>query len=353
MTPDQQSEATTASAGASADGLFVFGAARELTPEQSAALESGLGQVGVNLTLAWPEVILREVIITLAGLSVGPRPTAEALIAAADPTVGRSSDEETGPVWLDGLGGVGPLVGVCRLGALGVAAIVVPAPLGLLLVDVLLGGSGRSMGPRSISAIDLDLLRALVLPSFDAAHAALAPAGSVGSVGLIAEYEELELSEMLGASMTAEFTVTLDENVTQMYLVMSGSLVSAVAGAPGGSSAAAEASDARRAIESVLAGVPLEAVIRFPPVNVSSRTVLGVGIGDVINLGLSTDELLSLRVEDLLFGNVRPARSGLGLACQVVSTPPLGSAEPSPVADEVADVPDFSSDFSSAPGGML
>ena len=356
-------------AGSSAgpdDGLFVFGAAKVFGAEELEALRLGLLAIGPNLSESWPGVLLREVEIKLVEVTTGPRPVLDLddAPAAADdagddsgePSADASATESTGPAWLDGLGGDGPFASVAELSnGLGGAALVIPGELALLLVDVLLGGSGRSTGARAISAIDVDLLSALVAPTFDALHASLVDAPTGRRFRVPDELDEADVAALLGVSMTATFDVAIDETVLQLYLVLSGATVTAVLGSGAGDPAAElEIGDAQRVIQAVLADVVLEAVVNFPSVTVPSRTVLGIDIGDVIGLGVSTDSVLNFKVDELDFGTVRPARSGAALACQVVTTANrTGGSTPGPAKPGPSNAAGPTNSAVSVSGGVL
>ncbi|MEI2654846.1 MAG: FliM/FliN family flagellar motor C-terminal domain-containing protein [Microthrixaceae bacterium] len=58
----------------------------------------------------------------------------------------------------------------------------------------------------------------------------------------------------------------------------------------------------------------------FPSVQVPSHRILALDVGDVIGLGADPDAVLPLRVDGLHLADVRPARAGSDVACQIVST---------------------------------
>ena len=49
-------------------------------------------------------------------------------------------------------------------------------------------------------------------------------------------------------------------------------------------------------------------------------SLLGLDVGDVVSLGTETDQSLPLRVDGRHLADVRPARVGNDVACQVVAT---------------------------------
>lgn len=291
---------------------FVFGSGNGLGAEQLEGLTTTLADAAHPLGTAWSELFLRDLEIKLNSVTAGPVPVAE--------------NDGTGPLWLAGVGGEGPFWSLTDLGnGLGAAALVIPSTLGLLSVDILLGGSGRSSGTRALSSIDADLLTTLVRPTFEVLLAAIAD-GLGEDVAKHAprpllDLEEPEIAAMLGSCVSAEFSVIIDEVESPFLIVLSETATSSILGGNTVDFAAsANQADTRRVLVSVLAGVPVEAVVSFPTVDVASRTVLGLDVGDVVSLGYSTDALLSLSVDGVPLGTVRPARSGSGLSCQVVTT---------------------------------
>lgn len=299
---------SVADQGAGDGSAYVFGAGSGLGAEQFDGLKNAVAEASLPLGHAWSALFLRELEIKLVSVSAGPVPVEEG--------------DGTGPLWLAGVGGEGPFWSLVDLGnGFGAAALVIPSTLGLLSVDILLGGSGRSTGERALSTIDADLLTTLVSPTFEALLTAVGDESTTPSPRALIDLDEPDIVELLGTCVTAEFCVIIDEVESPFLMVLSETAATAILGGTSLDFAAAEhQADTRRALESVLAQVPIEAVIAFPTIDVASRTVLGLDIGDVVSLGYSTDALLSLTVDGVPLGTVRPARSGSGLSCQVVTT---------------------------------
>ena len=297
-----------------------------------AAIEYAVAELVGSLTTTWSNLLGRDVELTTTAVTPGPRPLID------DPTL------EQEPL-LSGIGEGPSFVAVAELGPeVGTLAIVIPTALGLSVVDVLLGGTGRPTGDRTLSAIDGDLLHTVVPPT-------MAVLGRLGDTGrtppeprVLRDLEEMQLSDRLGDGALVEFAVSLADPGLPLYVVIGANGVRSLTGDVAGAVAASTPADAsRRLMESVLADVVVEAVVTFPPVSVPSHRVLALGIGDVVGLGYSTGEPLPLRVDGTHLADVRPARSGTELACQVVSTT-VSSAmfiAPSPRSD----LP--------APGGIL
>ncbi len=109
---------------------------------------------------------------------------------------------------------------------------------------------------------------------------------------------------------------------------------------------AAAPAESRAILASVLADVVVEAIVTFPSVQVPSHRILALDVGDVIGLGADPDAVLPLRVDGLHLADVRPARAGSDVACQIVSTAVTTSRNS-------GTTPVSSPTGPSAPGGLL
>lgn len=65
--------------------------------------------------------------------------------------------------------------------------------------------------------------------------------------------------------------------------------------------------------------VAVEVCVDFAPTTLSSRDVLALQVGDVLALGQPTDATLTAAVKGIPVFQVRPARKGKRLACQIVT----------------------------------
>lgn len=293
-----------------------------------------IGRALIDLTLplstAWSELLGREVEVAVGDVVPGPDP--------------RPPDAEPDPsaTILDSVGDAGCFVAIGSFGGeLATNAIVVPTPLGLVVVDVLLGGSGRPTGERSLSAIDLDLLTTVVAPTFATVRLIGAPERVDLPVAVRHDLEEPELTELLASGATANLMITIGDHTQPLLLVLSAQAARHLSGTTGPAPVDASAEGNLALLRSVLADVVIEAVVSFPSIQVPSHTILGLDVGDVIGLGTDPERPLPLRVDGHHLADVRPARVGGDVVCQVVST----------VVQSTAPAPSRSG--SSAPGGLL
>lgn len=284
------------------DGVAHFGA------DELEAITRALAEVVVPLSTNWSELLGHEVEVTIGDVRPGPLP--------------RPADAEPDPTAsiLDGLADPHAYIAIGAFGAdLGTAALIIPSPLGLVVVDLLLGGSGRPAGERALSAIDLDLLRTVTAPTFSALRRLGAADRFDEPVPVLTDLEEADLSARLAAGVAIDVMVTIGEHTQPLIVVLGPAAARLLAGSAVTTTAAAPA-ESRAILASVLADVVVEAIVTFPSVQVPSHRILALDVGDVIGLGADPDAVLPLRVDGLHLADVRPARAGSDVACQIVST---------------------------------
>ncbi len=284
------------------DGVAHFGA------DELEAITRALAEVVVPLSTNWSELLGHEVEVTIGDVRPGPLP--------------RPADAEPDPTAsiLDGLADPHAYIAIGAFGAdLGTAALIIPTALGLVVVDLLLGGSGRPAGERALSAIDLDLLRTVTAPTFSALRRLGAADRFDEPVPVLTDLEEADLSARLAAGVAIDVMVTIGEHTQPLIVVLGPAAARLLAGSAVTTTAAAPA-ESRAILASVLADVVVEAIVTFPSVQVPSHRILALDVGDVIGLGADPDAVLPLRVDGLHLADVRPARAGSDVACQIVST---------------------------------
>lgn len=284
------------------DGVAHFGA------DELEAITRALAEVVVPLSTNWSELLGHEVEVTIGDVRPGPLP--------------RPADAEPDPTAsiLDGLADPHAYIAIGAFGAdLGTAALIIPTALGLVVVDLLLGGSGRPAGERALSAIDLDLLRTVTAPTFSALRRLGAADRFDEPVPVLTDLDEADLSARLAAGVAIDVMVTIGEHTQPLIVVLGPAAARLLAGSAVTTTAAAPA-ESRAILASVLADVVVEAIVTFPSVQVPSHRILALDVGDVIGLGADPDAVLPLRVDGLHLADVRPARAGSDVACQIVST---------------------------------
>lgn len=273
------------------------------------AITRAFAEVAFPLAEAWTELVANDVEITVTEVRPGPSP--RPIDAEPDPTASILAEVD-GPDVFSAIGSFG--------GELATNALIIPTSLGLVVVDLLLGGTGRPAGDRTLSAIDRELLTTMVGPTFAALRHLGAPNRVAGAVTVLTSLEEDEISARLASGVVVELTVTVAGHSQPLLVVLGPPAARHLSGAVAVSAVEAPAEESRAAIRALLTEVVIEAVVSFPPILVPSRTVLGLDVGDVVSLGTETDQSLPLRVDGRHLADVRPARVGNDVACQVVAT---------------------------------
>lgn len=280
---------------------FEFGAPLPLGDEDLAVLADLHTAVAGRLGATWTELLRVECTIEPAGVE----PAGWERIAEHAPSMAHHSVIDLAP---------GP----------GTILVTLPGPLALVLVDLLLGGAGRSgAAPRVLTAIDAELLTSLLEGSFGAIVEGYASAGASTAqlevVGL--DPVGLDMAERLASLVVVTLEVRLGEQEPiPMSIALDRSAAEAVVGGPAQQVGAGATGPARQLMQDTLRDVHLQVVVEFPTAAVRSTELLRLGIGDVVPLGCPADGLLRMRVGEEQFAAVRAARSGTRLACQVITT---------------------------------
>ena len=221
----------------------------------------------------------------------------------------------------------------------GAAVLTVPGPLALILVDLLLGGSGRPAGGiRLLSDIDAELLVGLLSASFDALIEGYSAVGTnaVRIVGSALDPAQLELGERLASLVVVSFDVTVGEQSAVLTLSLDRGAAEALVGGARVLASADGCEPARQLMTEALRDVRVQIVVEFPVTPVRSTELLRLVVGDVIPLSCPADGLLRLRVGTEPLASVRAARSGQRLACQIITT--RTSVMPGSIDDTVEQV---------------
>ena len=206
---------------------------------------------------------------------------------------------------------------------------VVPVELGIVAIDLMLGGPGRPGGDdRLLSEIDAHLLAALVVPTLDSLSDTLADSLELTATPRVVaqppttDVGTLELDRFDRSSAVVRFTATCGDHDASWLIVMTGSLATAMSGThPAPATAVAdETASFRAAVERRLVDVPLDAIVEFPPVRMRSTDLIALRVDDVVPLGCPVNGWLRLVVDGETVANARAARSGDHLACQIVAT---------------------------------
>ncbi|MEZ5321068.1 MAG: FliM/FliN family flagellar motor switch protein [Microthrixaceae bacterium] len=316
--------------GRASGTVFDSTAAARLTAEQLDAIRDVLAPVATPLCAVWSSLSSTEVGIRLVGVT-------RTVVPEADP-------DSTDPL-VPGALGEAPFVAVADIRpGLGLVVASVPAALGLVAVDLLLGGSGRPTANRTFSEIDLDLLSAIAAPTFSAlAQATSRPTdASEPLISTVVVDQDTDLAERMGSAFTAEFEATVGEATYPLYLTVSRSGAEYLLRGVAVEAADSELTDHLR--DRFVRNVPLEAVVAFPAISLPSHRLLALAVGDVIGLRHGIGRPLALTVDGIRVAEVRPARAGDEVACQVLTTV---------IGDDESQAPEPASSITpTTPGGV-
>ena len=195
----------------------------------------------------------------------------------------------------------------------------------LVALDLLLGGPGVVDDAGHLpTSVELQIVRRLLehcMPATDRAWGELLEVRS--QINTVSTDTELLSTLPLGDPfLRVDIAADIGDRRHALDIWMpNGLLTSALrafepkltATAPSRSSAMSRSTLAR-----VLTAVPVRATVNFPPVQMTSASILSLTLGEVIPLG-SVDAPLSLEIGSTQIALVRPARAGQRTACQIVS----------------------------------
>lgn len=210
----------------------------------------------------------------------------------------------------------------------GVAILQLPLSTAMTIVDLMLGGHGASAGPdRPLSDIERGLVRAVI----DRALAELAYSfESVTRVNpAVIQHESNPQFAQIAAPSDMTVVVMLEvklgreENVASLcfpYAALQPILDTIAQAGVHAQVSRNDSEAARRRLATRLLDVPVELTVAFDPARLTSGQILDLAVGDVLALNHPVDVPLTATVDGIKTFDVRPARAGKRLACQVVAT---------------------------------
>jgi flagellar motor switch protein FliM len=210
----------------------------------------------------------------------------------------------------------------------GVAIFQLPLSTAMTIVDLMLGGHGVGSGPeRPLSEIERGLVRAVV----DRALAELAY--SFESITKISpeviQHESNPQFAQIAAPSDMTVVVMLDvkmgreENVASLcfpYAALQPILDTIAQAAVHSQVSRNDSEAARKRLHARMLDVPVELKVEFDPATLTSGQIVDLEVGDVLTLNHHVDVPLTATVDGVKTFEVRPARAGKRLACQVVTT---------------------------------
>ncbi len=204
-----------------------------------------------------------------------------------------------------------------------------PVGTGMVWIDYLLGGPGTGDGAtesREFTEIELTLVRTLLqatLSDLTYAFAALQPLDvTVRSVQYNPQF--VQAAPASDAVLVSSFTLRVGEREdAATFMVPAELLLSALRvneGAGGRSPEDQRVHDAALVdLEAAVQEVPVEVSVRFAPVIVHPREVVGLAIGDVLPLSHPQSKPLDVVVDGVVLARAAAGNSGSRLACMVVT----------------------------------
>lgn len=221
----------------------------------------------------------------------------------------------------------------------GVAIFQLPLSTAMTVVDLMLGGHGVGAGPdRPLSDIERGLVRTVI----DRALAELAY--SFESITKISpevmqhesnpQFAQIAAPSDMTVVVMFEVKLGSEENVASLcfpYAALQPILDTIAQAAMRSQTSRTDSENIRSRISARLLDVPVEVIVEFNEATLTSGEILDLEVGDVLALNHAVDEPLMASVDGVGTFQVRPARAGKRLACQVVGTadphhPPSGAA---------------------------
>jgi flagellar motor switch protein FliM len=208
------------------------------------------------------------------------------------------------------------------------AVVQVPVSTTMVWIDYLLGGpgTGDAREDRELTEIEITLLRGVMqaaLGDLGYAFSALTPL----DVTLRAVQYNPQFVQAVPASdsvLVATFVLRVGEREDLATVMFPAELLlSAVRQADGASGRSGEDQRAHELavldLEAAVEEVPVEVAVRFAPVVVRPRDVVGLAVGDVVPLSHPSSQPLDVVVDGVVLARAAAGNNGSRLACMVVT----------------------------------
>lgn len=199
---------------------------------------------------------------------------------------------------------------------------------GMATIDHLLGGAGGEQPQRPLTDIEAPLLRGQLTRVLDELRYAFEPhvivtpkltgieynpqfvqACSAGDAVIVASFEMRVGEEDCLATVCLPFASvfpSLNDDGRDTELTANQRRAREIA---------------HRNVVAALGTAPIDVSIRFEPVRMRSEEIVGLRIGDVVQLNHPVDRALTVCAADLTFAHAVPGNQGHRLACLVVPSP--------------------------------
>jgi flagellar motor switch protein FliM len=202
--------------------------------------------------------------------------------------------------------------------------------LSMLVVDRLLGGSGKAGHPgRALTDIEAGLLRELVgriLRELAYAFESLAPIQpKIVQVESNPQFAQVAAPSDLMLVISFEIRLGQRAEMTSLCLplaALQGPLEAYIAQSMFAERATTDPAAVVRALSDRLLDAPVEVGVRFKPVTVTSGELVDLQVGDVLGLRHPVSEPLTVSAAGIPYLLALPGRRDKRLACQVVEPGP-------------------------------
>ena len=209
----------------------------------------------------------------------------------------------------------------------GRALVHLPIELAMAIVDLRMGGEGIGGYPvRPLSDIDVELLTDVMTGALEQLAAAFGHLSAVSFGGLQVEStaQLLQVVRPSDSCLAIRFDVRIGEDAglirecsLGLPLTMLRPLMRALLHV-GDGHGRPHADDGRNPAGERLLDPPVELAVRFQPKSLNSREILGLQVGDVINLHHPCALPLEVAVEDVVYLSAVPMERARRIACTVV-----------------------------------
>jgi flagellar motor switch protein FliM len=208
------------------------------------------------------------------------------------------------------------------------AVVQVPVSTTMVWIDFLLGGpgTGDAREDRELTEIEMTLLRGVMgaaLGDLGYAFASLTPLDvTLRSVQYNPQF--VQAVPASDAVLVATFQMRVGEREDLATVMFPAELLlAAVRQTDGTSNRSAEDQRAHETaaadLETAVEDVPVDVAVRFAPVVVRPRDVVGLAVGDVVPLSHPSSQPLDVVVDGVVLARAAAGNNGSRLACMVVT----------------------------------
>lgn len=208
------------------------------------------------------------------------------------------------------------------------AVVQVPVSATMVWIDYMLGGpgTGDAREDRELTEIELTLLRGVMgaaLGDLGYAFSSLTPLDvTLRSVQYNPQF--VQAVPASDAVLVATFLMRVGEREDVASVMFPAEvLLAAVRQADGAGSRSVEDQRAHELavldLEAAVEDVPVEVAVRFAPVVVRPRDVVGLAVGDVVPLSHPSSQPLDVVVDGVVLARAAAGNNGSRLACMVVT----------------------------------